>query len=180
LHVLSSFQRTGTVRRNASATTDCLDEPPSGLFPSGEPSNITSRLIRCQPLRTFSVRIFLRDHAPPLPAVCALIFDGVANPRFSKRKKNLLLCSTGSKSFRPAWPGHARQRSLYAAGHAVSTPVTGSKNQRPKTNILRTNLPAQAPQPLTLYGRPSPRRACPPEARNRPPAAHCQASPSRR
>ena len=79
MHVLSSFQRTGLA--------------------SNEPRRLSRRLgnlailltlgFFCQPLSEVFFRIFFQRRAA-VPGSRALIEVGVANPRFSERKKNLL------------------------------------------------------------------------------------------
>jgi len=76
LHVLSSFQRTGLADRT----------PPSALFRSGEPFNLTNPARLCQPLRKLSRILFFSATRRRSRRACADLC-GVANPGLSRAKK---------------------------------------------------------------------------------------------
>ena len=79
MHVLSSFQRTGLAS----------NEPRRLCWRLGNLAILLTLGFFCQPLSEVFFRIFFQRRAA-VPGGHALIEVGVANPRFSERKKNLL------------------------------------------------------------------------------------------
>ena len=84
MHVLSSFQRTGFLRRRS----------PSTFLSSGEPCNLTNRSRSCQPPPNIFFRIFFQRRAAVPGGLCA-DWVGLANPRFPGSK-----CVVGKTNIR--------------------------------------------------------------------------------
>jgi len=118
LHVLSSFQRTGLAS----------NEPRRLCWRLGNLAILLTLGFCCQPLSEVFFRIFFQRRAAD-PGGRALIEVGVANPRFSERKKNLLaVCARRiwrllEQICQPTWPGHARKSKYTHRPFGLSTPV---------------------------------------------------------